>query len=164
MQSREKGVWKGNFYKLYVEAQEIAFTPENIRRGFWNTGLVPLDFRALRRTLKTPTPTAVSDPVPPRPSTPPPRALSSMSPTEIYAITTPRDQHSLEHLFQSVSLDLLGSNSPRTWRIKHVMEKFKNTGVTFGHEWDFVQERLGAATQRYDNREAKPKCRRRIPE
>ena len=163
-QAGEKGVWKGNFYKLYVEAQEIAFTPENIRSGFWNTGLVPLDFGALRRTLKTPTPTAVSDPVPPRPSTPPPRALSSMSPTEIYAITTPRDQRSLEHLFQSVSLDLQGSNSPRTWRIKHVIEKVKNTGVTFGHERDFVQERLGAATQRHDNREAKPKRRRRIPE
>jgi len=46
-QAGEKGVWKGNFYKLYVEAQEIAFTPENIRSGFWNTDLVPLDFKAL---------------------------------------------------------------------------------------------------------------------
>jgi len=87
-----------------------------------------------------------------------------MSPTKIYAITTPRDQHSLEHLYQSVSLDLQGSNLPGTWRMKHVIEKFKNTGVTFGHKWDLIQERLGATSQWQNNREAKPKRQWRIPE
>jgi len=48
--------------------------------------------------------------------------------------------------------------------MKHVIEKFKNTGVTFGHEWDLIQERLEAITQQQNNREAKPKRRRRIPE
>jgi len=48
--------------------------------------------------------------------------------------------------------------------MKHVIEKFKNTGVTFGHEWDLIQERLGATTQRQNNREAKPKRQWRIPE
>jgi len=40
-QAGERRVWKGNFYKLFSKAEKIAFTPENIRSGFWCTGLVP---------------------------------------------------------------------------------------------------------------------------
>jgi hypothetical protein len=55
----ERGVWKGNFYTLLVEAQKIAFTPENIRSGFWNTGLVPLGFEIIPRALNIPAPNPI---------------------------------------------------------------------------------------------------------
>jgi hypothetical protein len=35
----------------------LNLTPENIRSGFWWTGLVPLDFDVLRRRLDIPNPT-----------------------------------------------------------------------------------------------------------
>ena len=58
-QAGERGVWKGSFYTLLVEAKKIAFTPENIRSGFWNTGLVPLEFEIICRALNIPAPTPI---------------------------------------------------------------------------------------------------------
>jgi len=61
-----------------------------------------------------------------------------MSPIEMHVITTLHNQYSLEHLVQLMSLDLQGSNLLRAWRMKHVLEKFKKTGIIFGHMWDFT--------------------------
>jgi len=86
----ERGVWKGNFYKFLIEAEKIAFTPENIRSGFWWTGLVPLDFDVVRRRLDIPNPTFNSTaPVAPLSPSSPIQPLSSLTPAEVYAIPTP---------------------------------------------------------------------------
>ena len=64
-------------------------------------------------------------------------------------------------------MDLQHSNSPRTWRIRHAVEKLSNTGIAAIHERDYLQERLQiAAERRRENCEQpeKPRRRRRIPE
>jgi len=68
----------------------------------------------------------------PRPSSLP-RSLTSMSPAEVHAIVTPRSQQDLRHLTQSLSLDLQNSNIPRTWRIRHVVDKISNTSIAAPH-------------------------------
>jgi hypothetical protein len=168
-QAGEQGVWKGNFYSLLVEAQEIAFTPENIRSGFWWTGLVPLDFQVIRRALDIPATVAstnsstLTDISPSAP--PPPRPLASLSTAEVHAISTPRDHRTFHHLTQSMSLDLQ-SNTPRSWKLRHAFEKITNTGISAIHERDYLQERLQAATKRREavDSQPKPRKRRRIPE
>ena len=172
-QAGERGVWKGNFYSLLVEAQRIAFTPENIRSGFWWTGLVPLDFEIIRRALNIPTMISTANISAitslPTPLSPTPRPLASLSPTEIHAISTPRDHRTLHHLTQSLSLDLQG-NTPRTWKLRHAFEKIANTGISAMHERDTLQERLQTATERArlfttgSGQQPKTRKRRRIPE
>ena len=47
----ERGVWKGNFYKLLDRAQVKAFTSTNILSGFRNTGLWPVDFSIVEERM-----------------------------------------------------------------------------------------------------------------
>jgi len=165
-QAGERGVWKGNFYTLLTEAQTVAFTPENIRSGFWHTGHVPLDFEVIRRTLNFPTTVSINNQL--TPAGPfqyqPLQPLISLSPTEVYAITTPRNHRALHHLTESLSLDLQHSNSPKTWRIRHAVEKITNSSISTMHERDYLQERLRVATEHRKPPEVKPRRRRRIPE
>jgi len=169
-QAGEKGVWKGNFYTLFAEAQKIAFTPENIRSGFWYTGLVPLNFEIIRRALNIPAEkltipgNTILPVLHPRPPSPP-RSLTSMSPAEVHAITTPRSQQNLHHLTQSLSLDLQNSNTPRTWRIRCAVDKLSNTSIAALHERDHLQEQLlQTTTERRENQQIKPRRKRWIPE
>lgn len=48
----ERAAWKGNPYKLLDHAQQVAFTPENIRSEFHATGLCPVDFNIIQRKLR----------------------------------------------------------------------------------------------------------------
>ena len=48
----ERGVWKGNFYKLLDSAQKKAFTSANILDGFRNTRLWPIDFSVVEERMK----------------------------------------------------------------------------------------------------------------
>ena len=47
----ERGVWKGNFYKLLDSAREKAFTSSNILSGFHHTGLWSLDFSVVEERM-----------------------------------------------------------------------------------------------------------------
>ena len=47
----ERGVWKGNFYKLLDSAQKKAFTSTNILSGFRHTGLWPVDFSIVEERM-----------------------------------------------------------------------------------------------------------------
>jgi len=49
--AKKRGMWKGDSYKLPIGVEKIACTPEDIRSGFWWTGLVRLDFDVVRRGL-----------------------------------------------------------------------------------------------------------------
>ena len=48
----ERGVWKGNFYKLFDSAQKKAFTSANILSGFCHTGLWPVEFSIVEERMK----------------------------------------------------------------------------------------------------------------
>ena len=48
----ERGVYKGNFYKLFNCAQNKAFTNANILSGFRHTGLWPVDFSVVEERMK----------------------------------------------------------------------------------------------------------------
>ena len=47
----ERGVWKGNFYKLLDSAQEKTFRSTNILSGFRHTGLWPVDFSVIEERM-----------------------------------------------------------------------------------------------------------------
>ena len=154
-QAGERGVWKGNFCTLLVEAQRLP-SLENIRSGFWNTGLDRLDFEIIRRALNIRAPTSIGPSISADgtalasnqfPASPP-RSLTAMSPAEVHAITTPRNPLAFHHLSQSLTMDLQHSNSPRTWRISHAVGKLPNTGIAAIYERDYVQERLQVAAER----------------
>jgi hypothetical protein len=161
----ERGVWKGNFYKFLIEAEKIAFTPENIRSGFWWTGLVPLDFDVVRRRLDIPNPTFNSTAlVAPLPPSSPIRPLSSLTPAEVYAISTPYDHRTFHQLRGSLALDLQG-NSPRSSRLKHAFDKISNAHISKLHHCDDLEERLETETKRKAaSGQQKPQKRRRIPD
>jgi len=168
-QAGEKGVWTGNFYTLFAEAQNAAFTPENIRSGFWHAGLVPLDLEVVRRELHFPVnkpaaPAKATRSAPhPQPSSPP-RSLSSMSLAEVRAITTPRSQHALHNLTQSLSLDLQSSDSPRTRGLRHAIDKLSKASMAALRKRDQLRERLlQETTESREIRAPKPGRKRRIP-
>jgi hypothetical protein len=153
-QAGERGVWKGNFYKLFAEAEKIAFTPENIRSGFWCTGLVPLDFDVIRHKLNIPsapeakspaTSTTSTSSTPPSP--PPPHRLDSLTAAEAFTIATPRNVKDLHHLSRTLREEFEQSNSPRSMKLRHVLDKVENAGIFGLHQSDYLQERLA----RHDN-------------
>ena len=48
----ERGVWKGNFYKLFDNAQKKTFTSANILSGFCHTGLWSVEFSIVEERMK----------------------------------------------------------------------------------------------------------------
>ena len=158
-------MWKGNFYKFLIEAEKIAFTPENIRSGFWWTGLVPLDFDVVQRRLDIPNLTFNSTvPVAPLSPSSPIQPLSSLTPTEVYAISTPYNHRTFHQLRGSLALDLQG-NSLRSSRLKYAFDKISNAHISKLHHCGDLEERLETETKRKAaSRQQKPLKRRRIPD
>jgi hypothetical protein len=144
-QAGERGVWKGNFYKLFSEAEKIAFTPENILSGFRCTGLVPLDFNIIRRKLNIPSAPEAKSPANSTtftPPSPPPRPLDSLTAAETFTIPTPRNVKDLHHLSRTLREEFEQSNSPRSMKLRYVLDNVENAGIFGLHQSDYLQERL----------------------
>ena len=70
------------------------------------------------------------------------RSLDSLTATEVYAIETPRNPRTLHQLYSAMATELSNSNSPRSWRLRHTLDKMRNCGSSALHERDFLQDRL----------------------
>lgn len=74
----------------------------------------------------------------------PSRRLDSLTAAEVYAIDTPRNPRTLHQLpaHSAIATELSNSNSPRSWRLCHTLDKIRNCGSSALHERDFLQDRL----------------------
>jgi len=50
-ENHEVGVSKGNFYEIISNARLKALTSENIRSGFWSSGMIPSDGETILQQL-----------------------------------------------------------------------------------------------------------------
>ena len=134
----ERGVWKGNFYKLFDGAQKKAFTSANILSGFRHTGLWPVDFSIVEERMKFESqngthwhhdpshqPSAVTSPL---------RPLFSLSPTEVFQITTPRNPRNVHHLHQAITTEFSQTNQFEDWATRYAIEKLANSATAVLHE------------------------------
>lgn len=91
----------------------------------------------------------------------PQSSLHSLTASQIFEISTPRNPQTLHHLHHSLSEEFSNSNSPRSWCARHIIEKISNAGMSALHERDYLQSRLEVVAQQQQNREQSTGRRRR---
>ena len=70
------------------------------------------------------------------------RSLDSLTTTEVYATEIPRNPRALHQLYSAMATELSNNNSPRSWRLRHTLDKMRNCENSALHERDFLQDRL----------------------
>ena len=141
----ERGVWKGNFYKLLDSAQEEAFTSTNILSGFRHTGLWPVDFSVVEERmnfsgLRGSVGLEISHQD--QPVTLPLHPLFSLSPGEVHQISTPRNPHDVHLLHNTISTEFSQPNKFEDWATRYAMEKLANSATAALHKRDGLQKWL----------------------
>lgn len=141
---RQYGVSKNNFYEILAAVRPQAFSISNIQSGFWFTGLCPVDRTIILRNLdwQLSSNTSTSPPIPSNPSTPPPYSRDqfiAINPERIAAMHTPRNRSTL-HQMRSTIESGAASNSPYSWRLRHLAIKGYNAAECLMIENSFLKE------------------------
>lgn len=133
-----------NFYQILSIARQEAFTPENIRSSFWWTGLCPLDSSIILRQLEWQTDDTTGRTSPSIPSTPPTQNRAeflAINPESIAVTRTPTDRTSIVHMRRTIE-NVVASNSPYSWRIRHYLVKGFNAAEKVFIENEYLKDEV----------------------
>ena len=152
----EREVWKDSFYKLN-SAQKKASTGANIHNGFHHTRLWLVDFSIVEEHMNIGLLVQERSEILPsdRLVTPPLCPLFSLSPAEVYQISThcnPQDVHQLHH---AITTEFSQINKFEDWTTRYAMEKLETSTTAAGHERDELQERLRVGFKADERKRAK---------
>ena len=126
-ENHEVGVSKGNFYEIISNARLKALTSENIRSGFWSSGMIPSDGETILQQLwdEQAAQERAKQTKPELSLVAQNQLLHNIELTQVEQLRTQQNPAELENQAQLI-LDDIPPVSPRSWHRRHILENIIN--------------------------------------
>ena len=162
-ENHEVGVSKRNFYEIVSNARLKALTSENIRSGFWSSGMIPSDGETILQQLRDEQAARerAKQTKPELSLLAQNQQLHNIELTQVEQLRTPQNPAELENQAQLI-LDDIPPASPRSWRQRHILENIINCAQYRMTENKLKDERIQTLEKEIHDLRNKQKPNRKI--